>query len=331
PLAYLFSLRLKLPSTGFAILVVIYLLTGVALSLIVFFVGAIKPKALEVTSGIANILPVYAMGHGIEKLYKLGSYQTACKQMSREHLERRCKDIESKGQNEYYGCWISIELTYLIVTGAVYVFIMWFIEGNWERLTYMFSTQKLGVNGAGKTTTFRMPTGDETVSDGNAWIDSLALRQHLQAFQKRVGYCPQFDALLNKMTGRETLFFFYRLRGMCEDMIDTYVKELTAMVDLIPHVDKCTETYSGGNRRKLSLAIALCAAPPVIFLDEPTSGVDPSARRKIWSTLTSLQKTYGSAFILTSHSMEECEALCARVAIMVNGRFQCLGSVQHLR
>ncbi|CAG2182299.1 unnamed protein product, partial [Oppiella nova] len=177
----------------------------------------------------------------------------------------------------------------------------------------------------------RMLTGDETVSDGNAWIGSLALRQHLQAFQQRVGYCPQFDALLNKMTGRETLFLFCRLRGMCEDMIDTYVKELTAMVDLIPHVDKCTDTYSGGNRRKLSLAIALCAAPPVIFLDEPTSGVDPSARRKIWSTLASLQRTYGSAFILTSHSMEECEALCARVAIMVNGRFQCLGSVQHLR
>ena len=124
----------------------------------------------------------------------------------------------------------------------------------------------LGVNGAGKTTTFRMLTGDETVSDGNAWIGELALRQHLQAFQQRVGYCPQFDALLNKMTGRETLFLFCRLRGMCEDMIDTYVKDLTAMVDLIPHVDKCTDTYSGGNRRKLSLAIALCAAPPVIFL-----------------------------------------------------------------
>ncbi|CAG2105412.1 unnamed protein product, partial [Medioppia subpectinata] len=189
----------------------------------------------------------------------------------------------------------------------------------------------LGVNGAGKTTTFRMLTGDESLTGGQAWIGRLSLRQDLQHFQREVGYCPQFDALLNKMTGIETLFMFCRLRGMTEDMIPAYVKDLTAMVDLTPHSNKCTETYSGGNRRKLSLAIALCAAPAVIFLDEPTSGVDPSARRKIWSTLASLQRIYGSAFVLTSHSMEECEALCARVAIMVNGQLQCLGSVQHLR
>ncbi|CAG2178676.1 unnamed protein product, partial [Oppiella nova] len=163
PLAYLFSLRLKLPSTGFAILVVIYLLTGVALSVTVFIVGAIKPNTLEVLSGIASILPVYAMSRGIQKLYKLGSYQAACKQMSREHLERRCKDI-TPHTSEYYGCceslcrpkhqcydelnvfqWdhngISSELTYLIVTGAVYLLLLWLIEGNWQRIRYMFRKQ----------------------------------------------------------------------------------------------------------------------------------------------------------------------------------------------
>jgi len=189
----------------------------------------------------------------------------------------------------------------------------------------------LGVNGAGKTTTFRMLIGDETVSDGNAWIDYLDLRNNMKDFQKQIGYCPQFDALLDKITGRETLYLFARLRGMPESTICSYVNDLVKMVDLGKHVDKCTETYSGGNRRKLSLAMALCAAPPVIFLDEPTSGVDPSARRKIWSTLAYMQENHKSAIILTSHSMEECEALCSRIAIMVNGEFKCLGSVQHLR
>jgi ATP-binding cassette subfamily A (ABC1) protein 3 len=189
----------------------------------------------------------------------------------------------------------------------------------------------LGVNGAGKTTTFKMLTGEETVSDGNAFIDFLDLRHNLKSFQQRIGYCPQFDALLDKITGRETIYLFARLRGMPEELIPSYTNDLVKMVDLGKHVDKCTEAYSGGNRRKLSLAIALCATPPVIFLDEPTSGVDPSARRKIWSTLVNIQEKYQSAIILTSHSMEECEALCSRIAIMVNGEFKCLGSVQHLR
>ncbi len=189
----------------------------------------------------------------------------------------------------------------------------------------------LGVNGAGKTTTFKMLTGEETVSDGNAFIDFLDLRHNLKSFQQQIGYCPQFDALLDKMTGRETIYLFARLRGMPEKLIPSYTKDLVEMVDLGKHVDKCTEAYSGGNRRKLSLAVALCATPPVIFLDEPTSGVDPSARRKIWSTLVNIQEKYRSAIILTSHSMEECEALCSRIAIMVNGEFKCLGSVQDLR
>lgn len=129
----------------------------------------------------------------------------------------------------------------------------------------------LGVNGAGKTTTFRMLTGDETLSSGNAWADGRSVLNNLRQFQTRIGYCPQFDALLDKMTGRETLYLFCRLRGMPSHMISRYVNELVSMVDLGKHVDKCTEAYSGGNRRKLSLAIALCAAPPIIFLGETKS------------------------------------------------------------
>lgn len=103
------------------------------------------------------------------------------------------------------------------------------------------------------------------------------------------------------------------------------------MIGLESHAQKRTETYSGGNRRKLSIAIALIGNPPLLFLDEPSAGVDPAARRKLWQTLGYLKRNFNSSIVLTSHSMEECEALCSRIGIMVNGRFKCLGSTQHLR
>jgi ATP-binding cassette subfamily A (ABC1) protein 3 len=189
----------------------------------------------------------------------------------------------------------------------------------------------LGVNGSGKTTTFQMLTGDLMVDNGNAYINSYELRKDLFSYQKQIGYCPQFDALLDKLTGEELLYLFARLRGLPSSVIPLKVKSLIQMTDLQNDAKKCTETYSGGNRRKLSLALAIIGNPSIIFLDEPTSGVDPSARRKIWSTLDYIKKTYRSAIILTSHSMEESEALCGRIAIMVGGQFRCLGPTQHLR
>ncbi|CDQ99292.1 unnamed protein product, partial [Oncorhynchus mykiss] len=87
---------------------------------------------------------------------------------------------------------------------------------------------------------------------------------------------------------------------------------------------------SGGNKRKLSAAVALIGGPPVIFLDEPSTGMDPVARRLLWDAVTRTRES-GKAIIITSHSMEECEALCTRLAVMVNGQFKCLGSPQHLK
>ena len=87
---------------------------------------------------------------------------------------------------------------------------------------------------------------------------------------------------------------------------------------------------SGGNKRKLSTAIALVGNPPIVLLDEPTTGMDPTTRRYLWDVLTGIVQE-GRSIVLTSHSMEECEALCTRLAIMVNGSFKCLGSIQHLK
>ena len=190
----------------------------------------------------------------------------------------------------------------------------------------------LGVNGAGKTTTFSMLTGDIFPSDGNAIMDGrIDLINNLSEFRRDIGYCPQFDALLDNLTGVETLKLMGALRGIPWRRLSNEVKDLIRMVDLQEHAKKRTQTYSGGNKRKLSIAVSLIGNPKMLFLDEPTAGVDPSARRKIWRTLVLVRQLFNSVIILTSHSMEECEALCSRIAIMVSGRFRCLGSTQHLR
>ncbi|KAI1307956.1 Phospholipid-transporting ATPase ABCA3 [Halotydeus destructor] len=189
----------------------------------------------------------------------------------------------------------------------------------------------LGVNGAGKTTTFKMLTGDIVPTAGDARSGPLSIVDQRSEFQQQLGYCPQFDALLHKMTASEMLFLFGRLRGIPEYMLRREVDQLIAMSDLTKHAHKPTGTYSGGNKRKLSLAIALIGSPKLLLLDEPTAGVDPGARRKIWTTLSHEREHYRCSIILTSHSMEECEALCSRLAIMVKGQFRCFGPVQHLR
>jgi len=188
----------------------------------------------------------------------------------------------------------------------------------------------LGTNGAGKTSTFKMLTGDETVTGGNAYLDGFDIQNNIKTVQRRLGYCPQFDALIDQMTGREMLYMYARLRGVCEDQLFGVVNELVYALLLEDHIDKLVKSYSGGNKRKLSTAVALIGDPPVIFLDEPTTGMDPVARRLLWDTLCRIRAS-GRTLVLTSHSMEECEALCTKIAIMVNGQLKCLGSTQHLK
>ncbi|GFR10884.1 ATP-binding cassette sub-family A member 3 [Trichonephila clavata] len=204
-----------------------------------------------------------------------------------------------------------------------------------NRLTFGIHPEEcfglLGVNGAGKTTTFRMLTGDTFPTEGNAMTSSSSIWTDMDKFQSQLGYCPQFDALIDRLTGREMLSLFARLRGLTGFDLDERVNTLIRMTDLVPHADKQTQFYSGGSKRKLSVAISLIGAPPLILLDEPTAGVDPVSRRKIWNILSQARNNTGAAVILTTHSMEESEALCSRLAIMVNGRLQCLGSIQQLK
>ncbi|XP_035229229.1 ATP-binding cassette sub-family A member 3-like isoform X2 [Stegodyphus dumicola] len=159
----------------------------------------------------------------------------------------------------------------------------------------------LGVNGAGKTTTFRMLTGDCIPSDGNAFVKEYSLKENLEEFQFFIGYCPQFDALIDRLTGRETLELFAYLRGLSGQDIVEAVNMVIKLTDLSEHADKQTQFYSGGTKRKLSIGIALIGSPPLIFLDEPTAGVDPVSRRKIWAALSQVRTKTGAAVILTTH------------------------------
>ncbi|XP_024150087.1 ATP-binding cassette sub-family A member 2 isoform X2 [Oryzias melastigma] len=188
----------------------------------------------------------------------------------------------------------------------------------------------LGVNGAGKTTTFKMLTGDECTTGGEAFISGHSILKDLLRVQQSIGYCPQFDALFDDMTAREHLELYTRLRGVPWKDQAKVVQWALEKLELSKYADRPAGTYSGGNKRKLSTAIALIGYPPLIFLDEPTTGMDPKARRFLWNLILDIIKT-GRSVVLTSHSMEECEALCTRLGIMVNGRFKCLGSIQHLK
>lgn len=188
----------------------------------------------------------------------------------------------------------------------------------------------LGQNGAGKTTTFKMLTGDEMLSSGSAYLNRYSVKSDIKKVQQNLGYCPQFDALIDQMTGEETLYMYARLRGIENSQIPNVVQNLIDTMMLRKHAVKQAGVYSGGNKRKLSTAISLIGDPPFVFLDEPTTGMDPAARRQLWNVLSQVRAS-GRTLVLTSHSMEECDALCTKIVIMVNGQFVCLGSPQHLK
>uniref|UniRef100_A0A667I3E2 ABC transporter domain-containing protein n=1 Tax=Lynx canadensis TaxID=61383 RepID=A0A667I3E2_LYNCA len=188
----------------------------------------------------------------------------------------------------------------------------------------------LGFNGAGKTTTFKILTGEETVTSGDVFLEQFSVTKRLQKVKSRVGYCPQSEALLEYMTGLEIMIMYARLWGISEPQIQLYVNRWLNSMQLELHTDKLIITYSRGTKRRLSTAIALMGNTSVILLDEPSTGMDPGARRLLWDAVTWTRES-GKTIIITSHRMEECDAFCTRLAIMVEGKFMCLGSPQHLK
>ena len=190
----------------------------------------------------------------------------------------------------------------------------------------------LGTNGAGKTSTFKMLTGDVFPSSGFAEVMGYRMPESLSKIRHLIGYCPQFDSILDKLTSEEHLYMYCSLKGINPTYHKYLVDQLIDTMNLAKFRHVQAGTYSGGNKRKLSVAIAMLGKPPIIFLDEPSSGMDPAARRFMWEVINDItQKKKHSSIILTTHSMEEAEALSNKLAIMVEGKIKTIGSVQQLK
>jgi ABC-type multidrug transport system ATPase subunit len=187
----------------------------------------------------------------------------------------------------------------------------------------------LGVNGAGKTTTLEILSGDLYPTSGTAELGGLDVLQDMIKVRKLIGYCPQFDSLFETLTAREHLQYYARLKGVDPKNINFVVNSFVSHLMLEDYADRFAGDFSGGNKRKLSVAIALIGDPQILFLDEPSAGVDPISRRFMWKFIS--ETLEGRSVVLTTHSMEECEALAHRIGIMVDGGLKCLGSAQHLK
>ncbi|XAR50076.1 Sulfate-transporting ATPase [Bertholletia excelsa] len=189
----------------------------------------------------------------------------------------------------------------------------------------------LGPNGAGKTSFINMMIGLVKPSSGTAYVEGLDIRSQMDEVYTSMGVCPQHDLLWETLTGREHLLFYGRLKNLRGSALTRAVEESLKSVNLfqggVP--DKQAGKYSGGMKRRLSVAISLIGDPIVVYMDEPSTGLDPASRNSLWNAVKHAKQN--RAIILTTHSMEEAEHLCDRVGIFVDGSLQCIGNPKELK
>ncbi|CAM4944466.1 unnamed protein product [Rotaria socialis] len=192
----------------------------------------------------------------------------------------------------------------------------------------LLGTYNIRANGAGKTTTFRMLINDLKSTSGEIIINGKDINKKERDLD--IGFCPQFDWLINDLTVIEILLLFARLKGLKWSEIPTMCNHMIELFGLDIYETRKIRNLSGGNKRKVSAALAFIANPSLVLLDEPTTGLDAAAKRKLWDVIRAARDA-GLTIILTSHSMEECEALCTKIGIMKLGQFMCLGNLQRLK
>ena len=185
----------------------------------------------------------------------------------------------------------------------------------------------LGYNGSGKTTTFKAITNDIIYDSGEIFLFGKDNKKQFNKIRKRIGYCPQTNPLFDFMKVKEILKFYLQLKTSEETVISVSQK-----FNLEKYLDTYCIHLSGGNKRKLSLAISLMNKPSLLLLDEPSTGVDPLSKRKMWKNINELSKD-GNIYnmILTTHSIEEAEILCDRVSWLERGNFACIGNPEQLK
>ena len=183
----------------------------------------------------------------------------------------------------------------------------------------------LGPNGAGKTTTISMLTGVLTPTGGEITVDGIDLRTQAKAAKAKMGLVPQELALYPTLSARQNLLFFGRVYGLKGTELRSRVDEVLEMVGLSDRADAAIATYSGGMKRRINIGAGLLHKPAVLFLDEPTVGVDPQSRNAIFEGVEELNRN-GMTIVYTTHYMEEAQRLCHRVAIVDAGKIVALDS-----
>jgi ABC-type multidrug transport system ATPase subunit len=190
-------------------------------------------------------------------------------------------------------------------------------------------TALLGHNGAGKTTTIAMLTGLVPPDSGTAIIEGFSIAEDMDEIRRNLGVCPQHDILFPELTAMQHLQLFASFKGVASAEIDKEAKRMLAEVGLLEKAGAKAGTLSGGQKRKLSVGIALIGDSKIVILDEPTSGMDPYSRRSTWQILQNARE--GRVIVLTTHFMDEADILGDRIAIMGSGRVQCAGSPLFLK
>ncbi len=186
----------------------------------------------------------------------------------------------------------------------------------------------LGVNGAGKTTTIKMLTGLTKPSGGDALVGGYSIIKQPEQVKQLIGVSPQETAVAPNLSVKENFELICGIHGFSKQKTELKIKELSAQFALEPVLNRKAGKLSGGFQRRVSIAMALISEPKILFLDEPTLGLDVIARHELWDVISSLKGKV--TIILTTHYMEEAEALSDRIGIMKSGRLLAVGTAEEL-
>ena len=186
----------------------------------------------------------------------------------------------------------------------------------------------LGVNGAGKTTTIKMLTGLTKPTEGEAIVGGYDIEKELEEVKQLIGVSPQETAVAPNLSVKENLELICGIHGFSKEKTKTRIKELSEQFNLEEIMKRKAGKLSGGWQRRVSIAMALISEPQILFLDEPTLGLDVIARHELWETIRSLKGKI--TIIMTTHYMEEAEKLSDRIGIMKSGKLLAVGTVKEL-
>ncbi|MBN1802626.1 MAG: ATP-binding cassette domain-containing protein [Candidatus Lokiarchaeota archaeon] len=187
----------------------------------------------------------------------------------------------------------------------------------------------LGPNGAGKSTTIRMLTTVLKPTSGDAYVADYSLVNEKNKIKPFIGVCPQENVIFEALTAEDNVAFVGRMHGMRPEDIKTRSQYLLENMNIAGR-KKASKSFSGGMKRRLNLAMSLVHQPHILFLDEPTAGLDPQARRLVWDFIKELKNT-GMTIVLTTHDMVEADALSDHVAIMDHGKIIALGTLEEVK